>query len=56
MNLFDVVGLACIGTVIIFWLIFSLGIRHSRPSIADFLLVGVISMIPLFVATCAFLL
>ena len=55
-NILILIGLALIGIVLIFWLFFSLGVRNSREtSITDYMLAGVISMIPLFMAMCCFI-
>ena len=57
MSPLHVIGFACLGITLVFWLIVSIGVRHSpTTSVGDFMLVGTISMIPLFFAICAFLL
>ena len=55
-NILILIGLALIGITILFWGFFALGVRHSREtSISDYMLAGVISMVPLFLAACSFI-
>lgn len=57
MDVLNVVGFSCLGITGFFWLIFSLGTRHCHDtSMADFMLAGGISMFPLFISFCAFML